>query len=101
MLETLRFYADAANWRSKSTGFAAQYDPEPSAVDRDRGARARQALSEAPTRPMVRPPCPECKHWQPQYAVRTEGRRVEFSEAAVICCHAEDMWRDFSCFESV
>jgi hypothetical protein len=28
----LEFYANAKNWHSPSTGFAAQYDPEPSPI---------------------------------------------------------------------
>lgn len=28
----LGFYADPRNWKSPSTGFAAQYDPEPSPI---------------------------------------------------------------------
>ena len=42
--EGLSFYARRANWQSPSTGFALQYDPEPSPVDRDRGTRARALL---------------------------------------------------------
>jgi hypothetical protein len=34
MREALSFYADPANWRSPSSGFALQYDPEPSPVDK-------------------------------------------------------------------
>lgn len=40
----LAFYADRQNWMSPSTGFAAQYDPEPSLVKADWGAIARRAL---------------------------------------------------------
>jgi hypothetical protein len=42
--DALAFYANPDNWRSPSTGFAAQYDPEPSPVDKDQGERARVAL---------------------------------------------------------
>lgn len=48
---TLRFYGEAKNWQTPSSDFAAQYDPEPSPTDRDRGAQARaavRALLEAP-----------------------------------------------------
>jgi hypothetical protein len=41
---TLEFYADKDNRRSPSTGFAAQYDPEPSPMSKDDGSRARAAL---------------------------------------------------------
>ena len=44
LADALAFYADPNNWRSPSTGFAAQYDPEPSAIQRDGGQRARLAL---------------------------------------------------------
>lgn len=47
--EALAFYADAANWQSPSTGFALQYDPEPSPVARDRGRKARASLSGSST----------------------------------------------------
>ena len=43
--------------------------------------------------PIYAPPCPECKHWKP---VRMyDGARYD----GVRLCHAEDMLRDFSCFE--
>ena len=47
--EALTFYATQANWFSPSEGFALQYDPEPSPVARDSGAKARAALT--PTAP--------------------------------------------------
>lgn len=43
----LSFYANEDNWLCASTGFAAQYDPEPPAVQRDRGLIARRALGVA------------------------------------------------------
>jgi hypothetical protein len=42
--DALEFYALAKNWESPSTGFALQYDPEPSAISKDRGERALDAL---------------------------------------------------------
>ena len=42
----LRFYAARENWMSPSTGFVAQYDPEPSPMERDRGECARRILEE-------------------------------------------------------
>jgi hypothetical protein len=42
----LEFYATRKNWTSSSSGFALQYDPEPSATEKDRGAIARNALKE-------------------------------------------------------
>ena len=44
LADTLSFYAEPSNWRSPSTGFVAQYDPEPSPIARDGGQRARTAL---------------------------------------------------------
>jgi len=44
MKEALEFYADAKNWRSPSSGFASQYDPEPAPMSRDCGRQARNAL---------------------------------------------------------
>ena len=43
--EALEFYADPANWRSPSEGFALQYDREPSPVEKDRGRRARRLVN--------------------------------------------------------
>lgn len=43
-LEVLEFYANEKNWQSPSTGFVAQYDPEPSPIGQDLGAKARAAL---------------------------------------------------------
>ena len=45
------------------------------------------------------PPCPECKYWKPQ------GKFIDLKEFGmqwdgVVCCHAEDMYPDFSCFRS-
>lgn len=40
----LVFYADRENWQSPSSGFALQYDPQPSPVSRDCGIRARAAI---------------------------------------------------------
>ena len=42
--EALALYAEPKNWVTPSTGFAVQYDPEPSPVDADHGATARRAL---------------------------------------------------------
>ncbi len=44
LADALAFYATPSNWRTPSTGFAAQYDPEPSPIERDGGQRARIAL---------------------------------------------------------
>ena len=43
----LEFYADSKNWRSPSSGFALQYDPQPPEVQRDRGRRALLALAKS------------------------------------------------------
>lgn len=43
-LEVLEFYANEKNWQSPSTGFVAQYDPAPSPIGQDLGAKARAAL---------------------------------------------------------
>ena len=42
----LKFYAHKENWRSKSSGFALQYDPELSETEKDRGLKAIAALKE-------------------------------------------------------
>lgn len=49
--KALQFYADPKNWRSPSSGFAAQYDPEPSPVSKDAGKAAREALAWADPKP--------------------------------------------------
>lgn len=41
---SLSFYADPENYLSSSSGFAAQYDPDPSPVMRDKGKEARSTL---------------------------------------------------------
>jgi len=43
----LDFYGRLANWHSPSTGFVLQYDPEPSPIQSDRGAKARAFLTTA------------------------------------------------------
>ena len=43
----LEFYADSKNWRSPSSGFALQYDPQPPEVQRDSGRRALLALAKS------------------------------------------------------
>ena len=40
-IEGLKFYANPENWTSQSKGFALQYDPAPSPVHADKGAKAR------------------------------------------------------------
>lgn len=40
----LFFYADKATYETSSTGFAAQYDPNPEPITLDKGKRARMAL---------------------------------------------------------
>lgn len=42
----LAFYAEPNNWRSPSKGFALQYDPEPSPIDKDQGQMARTMIAE-------------------------------------------------------
>jgi hypothetical protein len=44
MREVLTFYGNRRNWLSPSTGFALQYDPEPSPLETDGGKRARAVL---------------------------------------------------------
>lgn len=46
MEDALRFYGTEAHWHSSSTGFALQYDPEPSLIEADQGKRARRVLKE-------------------------------------------------------
>ena len=44
--KVLAFYAEPKNWLSKSKGFALQYDPEPSEIQKDKGELARMTLSQ-------------------------------------------------------
>lgn len=46
MRRALAFYANEENWLSPSRGFAMQYDPDKSEVQKDRGACARKALED-------------------------------------------------------
>ena len=39
------------------------------------------------------PPCPDCAHWRPLIKLRDKG---EFD--GIRLCHAEEMFRDFTCF---
>lgn len=40
----LAFYADPETYRSPTTGWNAQYDPEPSPIEKDKGERARKVV---------------------------------------------------------
>lgn len=42
--DALHFYAEPSNYKSPSQGFAAQYDPEPSPIQRDKGKFARDVI---------------------------------------------------------
>ena len=42
--EVLSFYADKDNYYTTSTGFAAQYDPAQTNIDKDKGDKARTAI---------------------------------------------------------
>jgi hypothetical protein len=44
------------------------------------------------------PPCPDCRHWKPQAKFMDLPTGQIFD--GVVCCHAEDMHHDFSCFRS-
>ncbi len=46
--KTLEFYRNSNNWKSPSNGFALQYDPEPSPIQKDRGQKARSVLIATP-----------------------------------------------------
>lgn len=43
--QALEFYANKDNWETPSTGFAAQYDPEPAPACADRGKLASKVLA--------------------------------------------------------
>ena len=47
LIDALMFYANYENWKSPSKGFALQYDPEPSKVNKYRGSVAQTALEKA------------------------------------------------------
>jgi len=44
--KALSFYADPANWKSPSTGFLLQYEPEPSRASQVRYSLAQAALNQ-------------------------------------------------------
>lgn len=48
IVKALQFYIDDKNWQTTSAGFGGQYDPDPPAIIRDRGARAKAALDLIP-----------------------------------------------------
>lgn len=55
-------------------------------------------VKEPETLKISQPPCKSCVHWKPQrkYAEHAGTQRY----AGIICCHAKEMERDFSCYES-
>ncbi len=52
--------------------------------------------------PIAGPPCPDCRFWAPRHWVldRNSGRRDSGKAIGVICCHAAEQERDFSCFKA-
>lgn len=46
---------------------------------------------------MKGPPCSFCLHWNPQVAYRPTPQG--FVGDGIVCCHAEEMHPDFSCFK--
>src|SRR5665647_687905 len=53
MTDALAFYAEQKNWRSSSTGFALQYDPDPRPIDVDHGKLASAALEDVQVEPVA------------------------------------------------
>ena len=44
ILNVLSFYGLEKNYDTTSTGFAVQYDPEPSPIEKDHGKKARESI---------------------------------------------------------
>ena len=66
-------------------------------MDRKEWNKIYRDLPSIPPLDVSEPPCPQCKYWRPQPKVAmVKGAQVV---QGVILCHAEDMYRDFSCFE--
>jgi hypothetical protein len=51
----------------------------------------------APVLPISAPPCPGCRNWAPQIEYRQTS--TGFEPNGLVCCHAESMLDDFSCFQ--
>lgn len=47
---------------------------------------------------ITEPPCKWCRAWRPQARFTDTGTGMVFD--GVVCCHAKDQYRDFSCFRS-
>ena len=44
IISVLAFYADEETYKSDSSGFQLQYDPNPAPIEKDRGEKARQLM---------------------------------------------------------
>jgi len=51
----------------------------------------------APVLAITAPPCPACRHWVPQIDYR--ATHTGYEPNGLVCCHAEQMHYDFSCFK--
>jgi hypothetical protein len=47
---------------------------------------------------ITEPPCKNCVHWNPQRKYRPGKTGQEFD--GIVCCHANDMYSDYSCFDA-
>lgn len=48
--------------------------------------------------PIDAPPCVHCRHWYPILVTGTYAGEADTT--GVRCCHAKEMYRDFSCFDA-
>lgn len=50
--------------------------------------------------PIPEPPCKECRYWKPQRQyIKSTYRKIGMVCDGIICCHAFEMFSDFSCFK--
>lgn len=53
----------------------------------------------APALNITEPPCKDCRFWNPYAVFETNKKTGQVAQNGIRCCTAEDMFRDFSCYE--
>lgn len=49
--------------------------------------------------PINEPPCKKCLLWKPQPKFVNTSAGIQFD--GLICCHANEQYKDFSCFKII
>ena len=66
-------------------------------MNRKEWNKVYRELPDIPALKVPEPPCSHCRYWRPQpRVVMLKGAQVV---QGIVLCHAEKMYRDFSCFE--